>query len=335
MTLDPPEPELCVTSLQTLIDLGSIYFLPPGSHSHIKPARVTASDLPVPLPSKAYLRVHFHPRRFSLPPSGFSSLPVIVAENFDVGYTVVNKPRGLPVHSTVDNALENLLHQYRLSLKSRNLGAPPVTKLNVQKSDLPYVSLPSRLDHDTSGVLLLATSRLFGAYFSELLRRKTSASLESRGEPLIRKMYRALVTVPSREAAADLPPTGVPITHYLEVTRRAPKIFHADNPEGVHQECKLIVTRLSEVLYDVPTAAAEALDLPPNCSGVAEVTVELLTGRTHQIRGQMKALGFPLAGDRMYGGGSREWEAGSDEDMKLCLQVRREEKRREEKRRRK
>lgn len=35
---------------------------------------------------------------------------------------------------------------------------------------------------------------------------------------------------------------------------------------------------------------------------VVEVEVELLTGRTHQIRGQLAALGFPLCGDSMYGG---------------------------------
>lgn len=35
---------------------------------------------------------------------------------------------------------------------------------------------------------------------------------------------------------------------------------------------------------------------------VVEVEVELLTGRTHQIRGQLSSLGFPLCGDVMYGG---------------------------------
>lgn len=33
-----------------------------------------------------------------------------------------------------------------------------------------------------------------------------------------------------------------------------------------------------------------------------EVEVELLTGRTHQIRGQLSAEGFPLVGDAQYGG---------------------------------
>lgn len=36
--------------------------------------------------------------------------------------------------------------------------------------------------------------------------------------------------------------------------------------------------------------------------GYALVRLELLTGRTHQIRAHMAALGFPLAGDLLYGG---------------------------------
>ena len=42
--------------------------------------------------------------------------------------------------------------------------------------------------------------------------------------------------------------------------------------------------------------------MPPECTAVLQVEVELLTGRAHQIRGQLSALGFPLCGDAMYGG---------------------------------
>ena len=101
---------LVITPLSTLITLGSIYYLPPDSLSHVKPIRVTPEHLPTPLPPNAYLRVHFHPRRFPLPPT-FHCLPVLVHEDAELGLTVINKPRGLPVHSTVDNQVENMLHQ--------------------------------------------------------------------------------------------------------------------------------------------------------------------------------------------------------------------------------
>ena len=34
------------------------------------------------------------------------------------------------------------------------------------------------------------------------------------------------------------------------------------------------------------------------------VRVSLITGRTHQIRGQLAAIGFPIVNDTMYGGRS-------------------------------
>lgn len=46
--------------------------------------------------------------------------------------------------------------------------------------------------------------------------------------------------------------------------------------------------------------------MPPQCTGVIEVEIELMTGRSHQIRGQLSALGFPLCGDAMYGGFMRD-----------------------------
>lgn len=43
---------------------------------------------------------------------------------------------------------------------------------------------------------------------------------------------------------------------------------------------------------------------PQDCVAVMQVEVELLTGRAHQIRGQLSALGYSLCGDAMYGGTS-------------------------------
>jgi hypothetical protein len=57
--------------------------------------------------------------------------------------------------------------------------------------------------------------------------------------------------------------------------------------------------------------------VPPNCVAVVEVHVELLTGRTHQIRGQFTTEGYPLVGDAQYGGAiptERRVGGGSDQN---------------------
>merc|ERR1711862_119148 len=43
-------------------------------------------------------------------------------------------------------------------------------------------------------------------------------------------------------------------------------------------------------------------NIPKHCKAIIEIQVELLTGRTHQIRGQLSKLGYPIVGDVLYGG---------------------------------
>ena len=45
---------------------------------------------------------------------------------------------------------------------------------------------------------------------------------------------------------------------------------------------------------------------PDKCIGAVELEVELITGRTHQIRGQLSALGYPLVGDAQVGSISKD-----------------------------
>lgn len=59
--------------------------------------------------------------------------------------------------------------------------------------------------------------------------------------------------------------------------------------------------------------------IPKNCIAVAELEIELLTGRTHQIRGQLAAEGYPLVGDAQYGG-ALEMPKGTNTPQLLALQ---------------
>ena len=112
---------------------------------------------------------------------------------------------------------------------------------------------------------------------------------------------------------------GTVVRHYLEPSIRAPKRFAPSNPDNnsTWLECLLRVVdvkymvptvgsraseRLADSLWDGKTGATGGGGPPVDSGAAAEVEVELLTGRTHQIRGQMAALGFPLVGDVQYGG---------------------------------
>jgi 23S rRNA pseudouridine1911/1915/1917 synthase len=44
-----------------------------------------------------------------------------------------------------------------------------------------------------------------------------------------------------------------------------------------------------------------------NYSGFTFLEIRIGTGRTHQIRAHMAALGHPVAGDRLYGGKASPW----------------------------
>jgi hypothetical protein len=106
------------------------------------------------------------------------------------------------------------------------------------------------------------------------------------------------------------------LRHFLEPSIRAPKRFastvpnDAEDPES-WAECLLRITRVGgacSVTSDSPPSDALARSLwgdhgrPDGCVAVVEIEVELLTGRTHQIRGQLAAEGYPLVGDVQYGG---------------------------------
>ncbi len=125
-----------------------------------------------------------------------------------------------------------------------------------------------RLDTGTSGLLIFARNALAQVKINQFLVD---------GE--IRKYYRAFVS------GHDLPEGEW--LHFMEPSPRAPKKVSESQIRG-WAECKLNIVDQTPFTHE-------------KYGNVSEILIELLTGRTHQIRSQLGFEGFPIIGDKAYG----------------------------------
>jgi 23S rRNA-/tRNA-specific pseudouridylate synthase len=370
------QPLESVTELtsEQLIGMGSVWFLPASAprdpKSGEKPERLSAAKAAsLILQEGDYLRIHHYPRRFpvcatydwskylddkSSDTNGSTKPGLLVSQNDEKGWIVVDKPAMVPVHMTVDNSQENVAACLQLAIM--RTATPSSTSTTSEPPPLPpYVRTQQRLDQNTSGLLVVASSKAFAAYFAKLLSTKTEQQLDGSAVGGIHKFYRCLVCLqpPTLSSAADdddgdggdndndgavdqpsswsvnqakaqlrsFVEEETVIRHYLEPSICGPKQFVEALPaEANWPECLLKIRSVgnfcaltgSQAGRDLAYALWENLDytgsesveerIPVDCQAVVEVEIELLTGRTHQIRGQLSAKGFSLVGDARYGG---------------------------------
>jgi 23S rRNA pseudouridine1911/1915/1917 synthase len=169
----------------------------------------------------------------------------IIYEDDDI--LAVNKPPGMVVHPSFRNPSGTVLNGVLWRLRHRPNVRP---------------GLVTRLDKDTSGLVLIALSS--GVH--SRVQRDAKAGR-------VRKEYVAIVR------GTPQPPQGtiaLPLGHDPGDRRR---IVVSEN--GMP----------SETRYRVASSGAE----------YSLVECELVTGRTHQIRVHLAALGSPVAGDGVYG----------------------------------
>lgn len=130
-----------------------------------------------------------------------------------------------------------------------------------------------RLDTTTEGLIVYGKTTDFVRAFNIQLENKS-----------IEKKYVALVHGESKSLDHHTP---IILFHYMEQTPRAPKII-SDIHHDKWLPCELRIERLTDHEWT-------------DGIRIKHVHLNLLTGRTHQIRSQMAFIGFPLLGDSLYG----------------------------------
>ncbi|MDZ4692979.1 RluA family pseudouridine synthase [Terricaulis sp.] len=137
------------------------------------------------------------------------------------------------------------------------------------KSNGKRPRLVHRLDRDTSGVLIAARTKPAAAFFSEAFAGRD-----------VRKTYLAIVCggAPApAEGAIDLP--------LKKSSRKGLDIMEIGRPGETGAQSALTGYRTLAA-----SAAAALVELQPE------------TGRMHQLRAHLAAIGRPIAGDAKYGG---------------------------------
>jgi len=136
-------------------------------------------------------------------------------------------------------------------------------KQRYQKPGNVFLGLVHRLDRPVAGVMLFARTSKAGARLSEQFRVGS-----------VRKVYLAVVE-------GERPPPAARLTHHIERQGRHNRVVPRPTPKS--REARLSYRTLD------------------SAGGRSLLEIELETGRKHQIRVQLAAIGCPIVGDCRYG----------------------------------
>ena len=132
-----------------------------------------------------------------------------------------------------------------------------------------------RLDRETSGLVIAARTR------------RAAAAMDNGNTP-VHKEYLALVTGDFR---GHVHAEGLLVHDRTSAVRKKKRFVFADSPEAD-------AARLDQTAETAVTDLIEESHVPPDMTLVRAI---LGTGRQHQVRATLFSLGFPLAGDKLYG----------------------------------
>lgn len=153
-----------------------------------------------------------------------------------------------------------------------------------------YAGVIHRLDREVEGVTIFAKTPDAAAWLSGLA-----------GDHLLQKEYLAAVA-------------GVPEAKEGELR----DLLFYDRTKNKTFVAKRTRRGVKEAILRYRVLAGGNLE---GIGTVSLLSIELMTGRTHQIRAQFAARGLPVIGDRRYGGPALPSEMGSGKILLACRKL--------------
>lgn len=173
-----------------------------------------------------------------------------------------------------------------------------VTAVLARERPGEFLALCHRIDRETSGVLLLAKDRDAERFIKRVLEERDDDRYK------VDKTYLAITWgVPEPREGRITYPLKLDDAHRFRVKMRVAEDGEKDSLTAATRYRVLDVKRTDQRTY-------------------ALVRCELETGRQHQIRAHLRAIGTPIVGDKLYGPDDELFARGADhcltaEDMEL------------------
>lgn len=262
---------------------------------------------------------------------------VIVYEDNDLGFTVLNKPGGMPCHSTQSNHKEDVASMFSAGLKQRSSSTD-------ESKHATFLSLPLRVEPEMHGLVLAATKKEFCSFMTKQLESSNNNGTNNNVE--VTKTYRCLVCIKDPDDIDRIEKLiNRTIEHYVDVRSPTPKKFVRNKPKSSNhewQQCLMKITSIGTQSKNFRAACVSSKYSDSNdftlahrlwgpdknhpaedvgVQYVMQLDVQLMTKSPHQIRGQLAALGVPIVGDGPYGGGFCEMRRHRHLWTRMAVQI--------------